>query len=139
MKKNIVIAVMAGLAVLFFYLWRGAEMNSNSHKKKVAELAETIGRQMKRGEENFEWKMFIERMGIETLLKKYWEISDSDKHNDIEIEMRERLLNYGGNPVEPLEILVEKMLKDSFGKDQLINFVGRAKKTIRIYEEERKR
>lgn len=140
MKKNIAIGIMAGLAVLFLHLWQSAVMREESHKKKVMELAEVIAGRMKTGQENFEWKTFIERRGIETLLTKSLEGVESERMEDIQLEIEKRLLNYSREiyVVEPREVLVKKLLDaGAVGEDYLTRFVKEAKETIRIYEEER--
>lgn len=142
MKKNIAIGILAGLVVLFFHLWQSAAMREKSHKKKVATLAETVAGYMKAGEENFEWKMFVERRGIETLLTKSLEGVDRERREDIDTEIEKRLLNHPREiyVAEPREVLIKKLFDaGAVGEDHLTRFVKEAKETIRIYEEERKR
>lgn len=106
-------------------------------EERVAQLAETISDRMKEGQENFEWSQLIEKRGVETLLKKYFEVADWDKQAEIELEIQKRLLGYPRDiyVAEPREVLIERLLKDSEGRDQLAKFVKETKETIRIYEE----
>lgn len=140
MKKNIAIAVMAGLAVYFFFLWQATDMRLNLRERRVAQLAETIAGQMKTGQENFEWREFVRKAGVEKLLAKSLEGADDQKQEDIRAEIEERLLGYSReiNVAESRRELIQILLQSPTGKVYLASFMAEAKETIRVYEEERK-
>lgn len=139
MKKNIAIVVMAGLAVYFFFLWQSTEMGLASHKKKVAQLAETVSGHMKTNQENFEWQEFLRRTHVEYLMIKLLSVNER-KGEEIRLEINKRLLGYSReiNIAESRRELIQKLLQSPFGKEYLALFAKEARETIRIYKEEGK-